>query len=265
MTAGSNQDSKPQIIRSPEGDPLYAMVPVREYERLKRAAEDLEDIKAADEAISGDRTNLIPAEVVHRIADRENPVRVWREHRGLKAVELARAAGISPAYLSEIETGKKDGTFRTMTAIAVCLDVPLDDLAPIVDENERAAREQAAQMNGIRAQIRTIEELITGDADFNTGIVRQVAATLTVDAQALLDAAPEQNGWLADVLSGLRDILDLVDRAEGDIIETARTTREDLERVVSNEAFRKPGANAKSAGAKTESADILSGPTLATR
>ncbi|AWY99996.1 MAG: helix-turn-helix transcriptional regulator [Rhodobiaceae bacterium] len=243
MSSSLKQDSRssePQLVYGPSGEALYALVPVTEYERLKRAAEDIVDIKAANEALLGDRADLIPAEVVHRIADGENPVRVWREHRGLKGVELARAAGISPAYLSEIETGKKDGTFRTMTAIGHCLGLPLDDLAPIADDDERVSREQAARINDIRAQIRFIEGLIVGPGDFSTGAVRQAAATLAIDAEQMLTENGEQSDWLPQVLEGVEEILDLIDRAEGDIIETARSTRADLEKVVTLSAFRAP-------------------------
>ena len=248
-TAGLSKkpSSAPQVICSSDGEPLYTLVPVAEYARLRRAAEEIDDVKASSNATLGDSTDLIPAEVVHRIADGEIPVRVWRQHRGLKGVELARAAGISPAYLSEIETGKKDGTFRTMTAIAHCLTVSLDDLAPMMDDSERGVREQAARINGIRAQIRHIENLIVGAEDFNTGAVRQAAATLAADARLMVDEAqgnaqnPEEaQDWLAPILTGVEEILDLIDRAEGDIFETARSTREDLERVVSLSTFRAP-------------------------
>ncbi len=243
MSSSLKQDSRstePQLVYGPSGDALYALVPVAEYEKLKRAAEDIADIKAANEALVGDRADLIPAEVVHRIADGENPVRVWREHRGLKGVELARAAGISPAYLSEIETGKKDGTFRTMTAIGHCLGLPLDDLAPIADDDERVSREQAARINDIRAQIRYIEGLIVGPGDFSTGAVRQAAAALAADAEQMLTHSEAESDWLPQVLEGVEEILDLIDRAEGDIIETARSTRADLEKVVTLSAFRAP-------------------------
>ena len=216
MSSSLKQDSRssePQLVYGPGGEALYALVPVADYEQLKRAAEDIVDIKAANEALLGDRADLIPAEVVHRIADGENPVRVWREHRGLKGVELARAAGISPAYLSEIETGKKDGTFRTMTAIGHCLGLPLDDLAPIADDDERVSREQAARINDIRAQIRFIEGLIVGPGDFSTGAVRQAAATLATDAEQMLTENGEQSDWLPQVLEGVEEILDLIDRA----------------------------------------------------
>lgn len=52
---------------------------------------------------------LIPAEVTYAILDGANPVRVWREQRGLTQQQLADAAGISTPYLSQIESGKRTG------------------------------------------------------------------------------------------------------------------------------------------------------------
>ncbi len=70
----------------------------------------------------------LPAALVRRLAAGESPVRVWREHRGLTQRALADAAGISPAMMNEIETGKKEGSIRTLLAIARALHVDLDDL-----------------------------------------------------------------------------------------------------------------------------------------
>jgi transcriptional regulator with XRE-family HTH domain len=61
-------------------------------------------------------------------------VRVWREHRGLTVEKLAKAAGISQPYLSQIETGRRDGTFKVMAALARALKIDLDDLAPSAGE-----------------------------------------------------------------------------------------------------------------------------------
>jgi transcriptional regulator with XRE-family HTH domain len=71
---------------------------------------------------------LIPAEYVYRMLDGESPVAVWREFRGLSAKALADAAGITQAYLSQIESGKRDGTVGTMKKIASALNVSIDDL-----------------------------------------------------------------------------------------------------------------------------------------
>src|SRR3546814_3871263 len=56
--------------------------------------------------------------MVERLLDGENPVRVWREHRGLTVKALAERAGISAAYLSQIEGGQRDGSLDTMRKIA---------------------------------------------------------------------------------------------------------------------------------------------------
>lgn len=70
----------------------------------------------------------VPAAVVRRLAAGEAPLRVWREHRGLSLRALAATAGISPAMLSEMETGKKEGSVRTLLSLARALGVDLDDL-----------------------------------------------------------------------------------------------------------------------------------------
>ena len=248
MNARGNDHQK---IAGPDGEALFVVVPAADYEVLRRAAEDIEDLRAAGAtlALGSDGPAPVPAIVAHRIADGENAGRVWREYRGLKAIELARAAGMSAPYLSEIETGKKDGTFRTMAAIADVLHVSLDDLAPPPDEEGRRARERAALVEGVRAQIRKIIVLITGPSDFNTAAVRRAVTTLAADAVAL-KAQPgglaDRHGWLDDVLDGVRAVLDLVDRAEGDIIGTARQARRELEDIVSRPGFSRPATTGAS-------------------
>lgn len=229
-----------QKIAGPDGEPLFVLVPAKDYEVLRRAAEDIEDLRAAGAtlALGSEGPAPVPATVAHRIADGENPVRVWREYRGLKAIELARAAGMSAPYLSEIETGKKDGTFRTMAAIARVLSVSLDDLAPPADEEDRRAREQAALLDGVHAQVRRLVALVTGPTDFNTAAVRRAVTTLAADAVSLKAGGLGSSLGLDGILDGARTILDLVDRAESDIIGTARQARRALEEIVSGPGFR---------------------------
>ncbi|MBA4209620.1 MAG: hypothetical protein C0454_08830 [Parvibaculum sp.] len=236
-----------QKIAGPDGEPLFVIVPAKDYEALRRAAEDMEDLRAAGTtlALGSEGPAPVPATVAHRIADGENPVRVWREYRGLKAIELARAACMSAPYLSEIETGKKDGTFRTMAAIARVLSVSLDDLAPPVDEEDRRARERAALLDGIHAQIRKIVLLVTGPSDFDTAAVRRAVTTLASDAVSLKAEGLGSADWLDGILDGVRAVLDLVDRAEGDIIGTARQARRELEEIVSGPGFQPMPAAAR--------------------
>ena len=65
---------------------------------------------------------------MNRLLAGDNPVRVWREHRGIKVGELATATKLSQAYVSQIEAGKREGSLGAMKAIATALDVTADDL-----------------------------------------------------------------------------------------------------------------------------------------
>jgi transcriptional regulator with XRE-family HTH domain len=66
--------------------------------------------------------------MVMRMVAGESPVRVWREHRGLTMAALAERAAIAQPYLSQIETGKRDGTVETIKKLAQALDLAVDDL-----------------------------------------------------------------------------------------------------------------------------------------
>jgi DNA-binding XRE family transcriptional regulator len=119
-----------QIITTPNGERMIVLSEA-EYERLVDRLEDAEDIatiRRFEQKLAAGEEEMIPAEYVYRILDGENPVAVWREYRGLTAKALAEAAGITQAYLSQIETGKRDGTLGTMKKIAEALKVTIDDL-----------------------------------------------------------------------------------------------------------------------------------------
>lgn len=122
---------KPQIIETPQGERL-AVLPLAEYERLQEAAEMLEDVSAYDEAkrrLAAGTEELVPQEIANRLLDGESPIRVWREHRGLSGRALAEAAGVSAPYLSQLEGGRREGSFDTMRRIAETLKISLDDLS----------------------------------------------------------------------------------------------------------------------------------------
>lgn len=121
-----------QIIKR-DGNPEWAVIPYKDYLRLVAEAEMLRDIRDYDGALDaveqGEET--IPSEIVYAILDGENPIRVWREYRGLTQEQLSQAAGISKPYLSQIETGKRTGTTEVLSAIANALDLTLDDIVAI--------------------------------------------------------------------------------------------------------------------------------------
>jgi ribosome-binding protein aMBF1 (putative translation factor) len=91
--------------------------------------EMLEDA-AATAAFHGTRDQeAVPAEMVDRLIAGDNPVKVWREHRGLSQRALAARAGLNFTYLSQIETGVRKGPVETMKKLAEALGVDLGDLA----------------------------------------------------------------------------------------------------------------------------------------
>ena len=119
-----------QTLTTPSGERLVVM-PEEEYERLLDAADESAAVAAVEKferrLAAGDE-ELLPSEFVDRILDGENKILAWREYRGLSAKALAESAGITQAYLSQIETGKRDGTIGTMKKIADALKVTIDDL-----------------------------------------------------------------------------------------------------------------------------------------
>lgn len=118
-----------QFIETDNG--RLVVIPEAEYLRLVAAIEDAEDALTVErfrEKLAAGEEELVPAEIVNRILAGENAVRVWREHRGMSAADLARAAELSQAYVSQIETGKRAGTIEAMKAIAQALRITVDDL-----------------------------------------------------------------------------------------------------------------------------------------
>lgn len=119
-----------QVIVTPAGERLVVL-PEADYEALVEASEDAEDSAAARRTqarLESGGEELLPAAMVERLLTGESPVRVWREHRGLSATALAERAGIAQPYLSQIESGKRDGAVETYRQIALVLDVTVDDL-----------------------------------------------------------------------------------------------------------------------------------------
>lgn len=120
-----------QFIKTPSGDDMV-ILPKADYEKLLAVVDDdsdLADIQLFQQRLAAGDEELIPADVVNRLIEGENKVRVWREYRGMTAKELAVAASVSAGYLSQIETGARDGTIDVMKRIAAALGVTLDEIA----------------------------------------------------------------------------------------------------------------------------------------
>lgn len=111
----------------------FVAIPRDEFEALELAAEEADDIahaRATLARIAAGEEEKFPFEIVQRLAAGENPIIVWREHRGLTTSALAEAAGLTPNYLSMIQRGKREGTITTLAILARVLNVDFEDLLP---------------------------------------------------------------------------------------------------------------------------------------
>ena len=107
-------------------------IPAAEYQALLGAATDLADLRAHDRAIAAiarGEEELVPEAVAKRLIAGENPLRVWREMRGLTQAALATASGVNRVQIANIESGAKTGSVATLRKLADALGVGLDDLA----------------------------------------------------------------------------------------------------------------------------------------
>ena len=106
----------------------YAIVPMPLFTRMAALLEDLDDEALYDKAKAAEDGFRVPGAVVSTILAGTHPVKSWREHAGFTQEVLAAKAGISKAYLCQIETGKRQGAIKTLKALALALGVKLDDL-----------------------------------------------------------------------------------------------------------------------------------------
>ena len=121
--------NQPQIILDAAGQPAFAVIPWLEYERL--ANEDAEALLSDDELYDRAKAEAgesFPVEVADRLLAGQNPLRVYRSHRNMTQNQLAAVAGINAIYLSQIETGKRTGSAKTLAALAQALNITVDDL-----------------------------------------------------------------------------------------------------------------------------------------
>jgi DNA-binding XRE family transcriptional regulator len=115
----------------------------RDWNRILDALDEAEDLRVLDESRArrarGEDDGL-PIAFAERLFAGENPVRVWREFRGLSTTALAKKAKVSQPYLSEIENGVKPGSVATLKKLALALKVDLDDLAFKLSKPSRKGR-----------------------------------------------------------------------------------------------------------------------------
>ena len=90
--------------------------------------QEIEDREAVRGVESDPNQDRIPLAVVKRLLDDENPVKVWREHRGMTQQALAHAAGLPQPTIARLESGERKGTVAQMRKLAGALGINLDTL-----------------------------------------------------------------------------------------------------------------------------------------
>ncbi|WP_310460494.1 helix-turn-helix domain-containing protein [Sphaerotilus sp.] len=116
-----------QVIEQ-DGKPAFYVVPAALWERMREAAEDAEDIADLERFEREDDGVRYPAAVAMAMADGASPLRAWREHKAMTLQVLADAAGLSRAYVSQIEGGKRTGSAATLAKLAQALGVSVAGL-----------------------------------------------------------------------------------------------------------------------------------------
>ena len=118
--------------KTPRGE--VAILPRKDYELLVAKASEAEEDTGTARIVAQARKEiaaggpLLPKDVIDRIANGENPVRVLREWRDITQTYLSFKTNLSQGHISDIENGRRTGTAATLRLIADVLKVPLDML-----------------------------------------------------------------------------------------------------------------------------------------
>jgi DNA-binding XRE family transcriptional regulator len=121
---------KVQIIKQ-DGKPAFAVLPYDDYKALMDALEDARDaglIEAFHTRLARGDEEPIPEEYAKRLIKGENPVRVWRELRGMTLQQIADACGVTDSAISMIERGKRQPSMDLLKKLATALGVDAEDL-----------------------------------------------------------------------------------------------------------------------------------------
>jgi Helix-turn-helix len=109
-----------------------AILPRKDYEALVAKAEEADEDLGSSRLVARARKEiaagipLIPKEVVDRIAEGENALRVLREWRGRTQLYISHKTNLGQGYISDLESGRRKGTIAALKKIADALKVPLD-------------------------------------------------------------------------------------------------------------------------------------------
>jgi hypothetical protein len=125
-----------------------------------------------------------------------------------------------------------------MAQIARILGVRLDDLMPVIDEEEIDLHRREVQLRDIARRISEIDSMINGTQGFDSGAVHQSARTLIKEAQAFMESHGGGFSWLERVVERARRIIDEINATERAIVKTVTETQGRLSDVFADSLSR---------------------------
>lgn len=133
----------PEADEDPDGDHCrcsYRVGAVTLVGTYSRSSDSLLLDRLVHDTVVDAVEDRLPLAFLARLVAGEHPVKLWREHRRMKQMDLAQAAGIGQGYLSEVEAGKKLASPRMLARLAAVLGVEPGELTPPGDASETLAR-----------------------------------------------------------------------------------------------------------------------------
>jgi DNA-directed RNA polymerase specialized sigma subunit len=117
-----------QLIK--KGDkPEWAIIPYKEYQELIKIYDYFDDEAVFTQAIERNKNiETIPHEVIVKLINGENPIRVWRQYRGKAMKEFAQEIGVTQSYLSQLEASKRQASQKVLKLLAGKLCVDIEEL-----------------------------------------------------------------------------------------------------------------------------------------
>ncbi|WP_252179635.1 helix-turn-helix transcriptional regulator [Endozoicomonas sp. 4G] len=114
-----------------EGKPAFVVMPHDEYQAMLEKMEDAEDSEAFRKAkvdLANGNDEILPKHITDRLLNGDNPITVWREYRELSQKQLHELSGVSTSMISQIESGQKTGSIKTIKRLSEALDIDVDDI-----------------------------------------------------------------------------------------------------------------------------------------
>lgn len=107
--------------------PAFVVLPIQEYHELLEKIQDFQDVQEVKNHMA-EGGETFPMEVVLALAEGQNPIKVYREYRGISQTALANKVKVSKQYISQLEAGERHGTTKIIRNIARVLNLDLEDI-----------------------------------------------------------------------------------------------------------------------------------------